>query len=257
MNNSGNGYRKSDKDSARSLYVTLLVILMSVAVVVAVAGSIAKNVKKADPKPNAVTTERSKDQTDDTKDAFSHKEDSETDGETLPKDTDADTTEPVTSAPEDTEDAAASASVLPTFSAPCDGEVLRSYSGSVPVFSVTMEDWRTHSGIDLYAPAGSDIKAVADGVIGEVWDDAMMGTCVSVEHSGGAVSIYKNLADELPAWIEKGVSVKSGDTIAAAGESALEEIADESHLHFELKINGAGVDPKDYIQFSSEHSYEG
>lgn len=256
MNNGQNEYGTSKKESTRSLYVTLLVILMSVAVIVAVAGSIAKNVKKSNRAPVAVTTEKQKDTGDKKANAADIKEGSETDGETLP-DTEKDT-EPESTAPtKDTEDAAAPADVLPTFSAPCSGEVLRKYTGTVPVFSVTMEDWRTHRGIDVYAEAGTEIKAVADGVVSEIWDDAMMGTCMSISHSGGAVSVYKNLADELPTWIDKGVSVKAGDTVASAGESALEEIADEGHLHFELTVNGAAVNPEEYIQFSTDKSYEG
>ena len=145
---------------------------------------------------------------------------------------------------------------LPTFAAPCDGALMAKYSGTTPVFSLTMEDWRTHGGVDLYASAGSDIRACADGVISEVWDDPMMGKCISVEHSGKAVSVYKNLCDELPAGIEKGAAVKCGDVIAAAGESALAEIADEGHLHFEMTVGGKAVDPCDYISFSGDQTYE-
>lgn len=260
MNNSENEYKKEKQNKARSLYVTLLVGLMAVAVAVAVAGSLAKNTRQSNAKPETLSTEKADES--DTDDAFSHKEDSETDGETLPESNKADSTDgtAVTDAGSEaetkkTEDAAAAADVLPVFIAPCSGSVAKSYSGAVPVFSSTMEDWRTHGGVDVYTPMGSDIKAVADGTVSEVWDDAMMGTCVSIEHSGGAVSIYKNLGDELPQWIEKGVAVKAGDVIAVAGESALEEIADESHLHFELKINDAAVNPEEYISFSGTQDY--
>ena len=87
-------------------------------------------------------------------------------------------------------------------------------------------------------------------MIGEVWDDPMMGKCLSITHAGGGVSTYSNLCEELPAGITVGTSVKAGDIIAAAGESALAEIAQESHLHFELQVNGVSVNPADYIDFS-------
>lgn len=257
MNNSENEYGKSPRGGSRSLYVTLLAILMSVAVIVAVAGSVAKNVKKADTKLSAITTgkkEAKETQGDAQNTEPGFKEGSETDGETLP-DTEKETEPEVTTA-EDTKDAAAPADVLPVFSAPCDGEVMRGYTGETPVFSVTMEDWRTHSGIDVYSSAGSPVKCVADGVVSDIWDDAMMGSCISVAHSGGAVSVYKNLSDDIPQWIEKGIAVKAGDTIASVGESALEEIADESHLHFELKVNGVSVNPEEYITFPNVRSYE-
>ncbi len=254
MNNSQNEYGRDPKGGARSLYVMLLVILMSVAVVVAVAGSVAKNVKKPTTNTTAVTTSKRDTDSKRADDALNLKEGSETDGETMP-DTGKET-EPTADDVNDTEPAVAEADVLPTFSAPCGGEIMRCYTGTTPVFSVTMDDWRTHTGIDVYAAAGTEVRSVADGVIKDVWDDAMMGSCISIEHSGGAVSVYKNLSDEIPEWIEKGVSVKAGDTIALAGESALEEIAEENHLHFELQVNGVSVDPQAYIVFSDETSYD-
>lgn len=79
----------------------------------------------------------------------------------------------------------------------------------------------------------------------------MMGKCLSIAHAGGGVSTYANLNEELPAGIAVGTSVQAGDIIAAAGESALAEVAQEPHLHFELQINGTAVNPADYIDFSS------
>ena len=254
---------ESQTSKTQSLYVPLLVLLMSVAVVVAIAGAVAKNItKKPAPDVAETTAEPKKDEdafafgkdgkdteedsakdTKDTKDALKNDSD-----ETKAPDTTADTEAPKT--PTVKEDP------LPTFAAPCGGAIMTKYSGTTPVFSLTMEDWRTHGGVDLYASAGSDIRACADGVISEVWDDPMMGKCISVEHSGKAVSVYKNLCDELPAGIEKGAAVKCGDVIAAAGESALAEIADEGHLHFELTVGGKTVDPCDYISFSGDQTYE-
>ncbi|MBR4014484.1 MAG: hypothetical protein IKJ00_09370, partial [Clostridia bacterium] len=41
--------------------------------------------------------------------------------------------------------------VLPEFSVPVDGEISFDFSDSVPVFSPTMNDWRTHMGVDVVA----------------------------------------------------------------------------------------------------------
>ena len=76
-----------------------------------------------------------------------------------------------------------------------------------------------------------------------------MGTSVSIEHSGNAVSIYKNLAPEVAEGIIIGASVKCGDTIGAVGESAMNELAEEPHLHYEMKINGKHIDPKEHLPF--------
>ena len=138
---------------------------------------------------------------------------------------------------------------LPTFSLPVSGDIIIDYSDSVPVFSQTMNDYRTHLGVDILAPLGTEVTAVADGVVTNVWNDPFMGTCITVEHSGNAVSVYKNLDPDVKDGIIICASVKAGDVIGAVGESAMNEIAEEPHLHYELKVNGAHVDPKKHHKF--------
>ncbi|MBQ8739440.1 MAG: peptidoglycan DD-metalloendopeptidase family protein [Clostridia bacterium] len=141
---------------------------------------------------------------------------------------------------------------LPEFSLPVDGEISFDFSDSVPVFSPTMDDWRTHLGVDVLAELGSEVFAVADGTVTNVWDDPFMGTCVSVEHSGNAVSIYKNLAKDVGDGIVIGCSVKAGDVIGSVGETAMNEIAQEPHLHFEMTVKGETVDPKNHLKFPTK-----
>lgn len=123
------------------------------------------------------------------------------------------------------------------------------FSDTVLVFSPTMEDYRTHTAIDLTAPLGTEVMAVADGVVKNIWHDPFMGTCVSIEHTGNAVSYYKNLDPVVKEGLVIGASVKAGDVIGAVGESAMNEIAQDPHLHFELKVDDKCVNPKDHIKF--------
>ena len=136
---------------------------------------------------------------------------------------------------------------LPTFILPVSGIISMDYSDDVQVFSQTMNDYRTHLGVDIKSPIGSNVLAVADGVVTKVWDDPFMGTCGSIQHSGIAVSIYKNLAKDVLDGIVIGSSVKSGDIIGTVGETAMNEIAEEPHLHYELKVNDLYVDPKEHM----------
>ena len=139
--------------------------------------------------------------------------------------------------------------LLPTFVLPVVGDISVDFSDTVPVFSQTMNDYRTHLGVDIGASLGSDVVAVADGTVTNVWEDPFMGTCVSIEHSGNALSIYKNLDPSVKDGIIIGASVKSGDVIGAIGESAMNEIAEEPHLHYELKVDNKHVDPKLHLNF--------
>ena len=146
--------------------------------------------------------------------------------------------------------------VLPEFSLPVNGEISIDFSDSVPVFSPTMEDWRTHLGVDVLSELGSEVMAVADGTVTNVWEDPFMGTCISIEHSGNAISVYKNLGKEVADGIIIGCSVKAGDVIGTVGETAMNEIAQEPHLHFELSVAGKVVDPKNHFKFPTKDIVE-
>ncbi len=137
---------------------------------------------------------------------------------------------------------------LPTFASPLSSGILsKEYSDKVLVYSTTMEDYRTHMGIDINAKLGDSVLAAADGKVSDVFYDAMMGHCIKVEHDGGLVSIYRNLSDTLAEGITVGGSVKCGTPLGYVGESAMVEIAQEPHLHFEAQLNGKHVNPADYL----------
>lgn len=136
---------------------------------------------------------------------------------------------------------------LPTFSVPVAGVVSKGHDKDAAVYSITMDDWRVHLGVDIACREGDTVKASADGTVSQIINDPLMGTCVSVSHDGGGVSVYKNLDPELPESVTVGKKVSSGQAIGKVGESALLEIAEEPHLHFELSVNGVPVDPMDYF----------
>ena len=156
------------------------------------------------------------------------------------------TTAPVTDA---SSDKAAQAEIppaaVPEFIMPTIGDVAKKFSIDALVFSNTMEDYRTHNGIDICAAIGEGVMAAADGIISEVYEHPMMGNTVVIAHDGDIETVYQNLADEIPVSI--GETVKSGEIIGAVGDSAIIEIAEEPHLHFELTVGGEYQNPLDYI----------
>lgn len=247
-----NNEQKSKKQN--NVFVTLLVILMTVAVVVAIAGAVAKNLSS--PEKAAAETTGKK-----TSDTAALREDRVHDAEeeiTLPPEDSEKANEKETETEAESETAAKDAFAeesLPEFICPASGTLQKEHSVDVPVFSITMEDYRTHNGVDICAAAGSEVVAAADGTVKEIWSDPMMGNCISLSHAGNAVTTYKNIGEQLPDGIEKGVSVHAGDLIATVGDTALEEIAEESHLHFEMTVDGTPVNPKDYISFTGAQDY--
>ena len=141
-------------------------------------------------------------------------------------------------------------SKLPTFYLPVTGKLSAVHDSELQVFSPTMNDYRVHLGVDILAEDASPVYAVADGTVTQIWEDVRMGQCIAIKHNGDAVSIYKNLSTELPTGIIEGAKVRAGQQIATVGSSAMVEIAEEPHLHFEMTVGGLEVDPLEY--FSSK-----
>ena len=215
------GYKtmdENDKKSTRAFYLTLAAILMVVAIIV-VAITVARRNSPITETPSSTQS-------------------------SLPSS-------------DDTDAGLEDENKLPTFSMPlndCSLDV--DYSDTVLVFSPTMNDYRTHTGVDLRAELGAEVMAVADGVVKNIWDDPFMGTCISIEHSGNAVSYYKNLDPVVKEGIAVGVSVKAGDVIGAVGESAMNEIVQDPHLHLELKVDDKHVHPGDHIKLPAKPNGE-
>lgn len=142
------------------------------------------------------------------------------------------------------------------------GSVAKGHDATLQVWSSTMGDYRVHLGIDIATEADAPVFAAADGVIAKVWDDALMGRCIAIEHKDNMFTIYKNLSDNLSTGIKEGAEIKCGQKLGTVGDSAIAELADEPHLHLEMTVNGLSVDPLEYFNeatkkmLSVDTSYE-
>jgi murein DD-endopeptidase MepM/ murein hydrolase activator NlpD len=140
------------------------------------------------------------------------------------------------------ETAPAAASV---FTWPVRGSVSRGYSLEVFAYDTTMGDWRTHSGMDIDAVLGTEVMSVASGTVSAVTQDALMGTTVVVDHGDGLQSCYAGLT-KVPT-VAAGDKVAPGSVLGAVGATAIAESGAPPHLHFEMKKNGAPVDPVSFL----------
>lgn len=134
-----------------------------------------------------------------------------------------------------------------TYLMPINGSLIKDYTHDVAVYSLTMNDYRIHNGIDIAAPVGTKVMACAQGVIERVWEDPFLGCSIEINHGGDMRSLYHGLSPDLPKGIEAGVTVLAGDVIAGVGETMAIEQADSDHLHFAMTKGGVYVDPLDYI----------
>ena len=131
------------------------------------------------------------------------------------------------------------------FTWPVKGEVLRPWAVETLNYDETMGDWRTHDGVDIAAPAGTQVIAPAGGTISDLYTDDLMGTTVVILHADGVMSTCSNLA-AVPT-VEIGDPVRTGDVIGSVGTSAIAESAEASHLHHSKPKDGESGDPLGYL----------
>ncbi len=128
---------------------------------------------------------------------------------------------------------------------PVTGEILTVYSNGELVKSETLNVWKTHDGIDIKGEMGTQVRAMTKGVVTDIYEDALWGVCVEVEHLDNVVGYYCNLAPDLSVTV--GDNVNPGSIIGKIGETADIEAGMKPHLHFGLKQNGKWIDPLYYI----------
>ena len=136
---------------------------------------------------------------------------------------------------------------IPELSLPVSGKLIKHHSVDVQVFSQTLQEYRTHLGIDIATAAGAEVCAVADGSVAQIWEDPLMGYCVALSHDGECVTVYKNRAKEMAENLAVGTEVKKGQLLGYVGDTAIMEIAEEPHLHMEMTVKGLQVDPLDHF----------
>ena len=99
-----------------------------------------------------------------------------------------------------------------------------------------------HTGTDMVAPFGSPVYAADDGVVALVGSSSSgYGNYVVLAHSGGLDTLYGHLSTAL---VHVGDRVTQGQPVGLEGSTGNSTGA---HLHFELRINQAPVDPTPYL----------
>lgn len=99
---------------------------------------------------------------------------------------------------------------------------------------------RAHKGVDLAAPRGTPVYAVADGVV-KAADRGLRGygNRIDIRHEGGFSTRYAHLAG-YASGIRAGTVVRQGQLIGYCGSTGL---STGSHVHYEILVNGAPRNP--------------
>ena len=133
-----------------------------------------------------------------------------------------------------------------SFAMPVEGEISKDFAKDSLVYSETLKEWVTHMGIDIKAEKTTVVKAAESGSIKSIKNDPRYGLTVVIDHDDGYQTIYANLLTS--EFVVEGETVEKGQSLGTVGNTAVFEIADEPHLHFEILKESIPQDPNAYLK---------
>ena len=105
---------------------------------------------------------------------------------------------------------------------------------------------RKHEGIDIPMPANTPIRAARNGVVAKTGNNSTMGfrgygNFVLLDHGGGLQSFYAHCSSVA---VKPGQRIMQGQIVGYVGSTGR---STANHLHFEVRVNNAKVDPMPYL----------
>lgn len=125
---------------------------------------------------------------------------------------------------------------------PVTGQIMSSFGERLDPFSGEGE---FHRGVDISAAYGASIHVAADGVVVSADTRPGYGRLVVIDHGFGTTTWYGHLSGFNAVM---GQQVHRGDIIGYAGTSGR---ATGPHVHYEIRLNGAPINPWRYLRFNS------
>lgn len=98
-----------------------------------------------------------------------------------------------------------------------------------------------HSGIDIAAASGTEIRAVADGEVAWSYYSTSAGNWIGIDHGNDIYSVYMHCS---MSYVSEGDKVSQGDVIGLVGSTGR---STGPHLHLSIRVNGEYVDPHIYV----------
>jgi murein DD-endopeptidase MepM/ murein hydrolase activator NlpD len=125
---------------------------------------------------------------------------------------------------------------------PVNGVLLSRFGERTDPFS---GEGAIHAGVDISSPMGAPVHAAADGIVGRAEYYGGYGKLVVIDHGNGMSTRYGHLSrfNVVP-----GQEVRRGDIIGYSGSTGR---ATSPHLHFEVRLGGAAVNPHPYLTRSA------
>jgi|SRR5215469_12407812 len=123
---------------------------------------------------------------------------------------------------------------------PINGRLMGSFGRRTDPFSG--EGTEFHTGVDISAPSGTPVRATADGIVVSAEWSGGYGRLVIVDHGGGVQTYYAHLSHF---HVQPGQEVRRGELVGEVGSTGR---VTAPHLHYEVRIGGAPVNPYRYLK---------
>lgn len=121
---------------------------------------------------------------------------------------------------------------------PVHGEITSEYGNRTNPVS---GEYLMHSGVDIAASQGTEIRAAYSGIVSEVGSKSVGGNYISLVHKDGSETLYCHCSKIIA---EKGDVIRAGETIALVGSTGR---STGPHLHFEITVDGKTENPLLYL----------
>jgi murein DD-endopeptidase MepM/ murein hydrolase activator NlpD len=102
-----------------------------------------------------------------------------------------------------------------------------------------------HGGVDLRSPAGTPVRAAADGTVKLAQLVTVLGNTVGLDHGQGVETLYMHMSKLA---VEPGASVKQGDVLGYVGTTGR---SSGPHLHWTLYVNSVQVNPGQWVKLTA------
>lgn len=138
-----------------------------------------------------------------------------------------------------------------TYTCPiADCTVQKDYNADELQYNDTLKQWEIHKAVDLVTENATNVLAIANGTVTNLYTNRLEGTVIEISHNNGFTSIYKSLDSNVK--VKLGDYVKQGQILGTTSSTMAREQNSGIHLHFELLLNKSYVNPNEYIDFSKK-----
>jgi murein DD-endopeptidase MepM/ murein hydrolase activator NlpD len=123
---------------------------------------------------------------------------------------------------------------------PVEGRLMGAFGRRADPFSGEGSEF--HTGVDISAAPGTPVRSTADGIVVSSGWSGGYGRLVVVDHGGGTETYYAHLSRF---YVQTGQEVRRGELVGAVGATGR---VTAPHLHYEVRIGGAPVNPYRYLK---------